>query len=125
MPDSVWFGLDMEPKLPSIFFMTEDSFNLTSLPRETAEYLVTHWDELEISVAGLDGQQSISIELVIDLIAVRVPESVLKNAADELSPSLIKRLEKEPLLHIEFGAPKAFAAAAKARQKERMVTSDG
>lgn len=100
------------------FLVHGNGSHSTSMSDELGEFLDEHWRELQIQIAGSDGELNLGTDQVVTLLSVEVPERLIDLAENDLRPHEVKGLRDDPIIKIEIGSEEAFALRAKQEQQE-------
>ncbi len=79
------------------------------MPKELGAFLDEHWSELQIQIAGSEGELTLETDQVLTLLRIEVPEELVDLAKAELNRYEVERLRDDPLIKIEIGSSQAFA----------------
>ncbi len=96
-----------------LHILRDNGSSESTLEPKLARFLQTHWDELQVDIAGSEGQTVRPVDGVVDLFSIRVPQELMPQAQAELGEFTYKSLQTQPLLQILIGTEKAFESQAK------------
>ncbi|TWT76745.1 hypothetical protein CA13_72430 [Planctomycetes bacterium CA13] len=94
------------------------------IDEQAAMILNTHWDELQISFAGNDCQVAQSVDTILTLFEVRVPDDLMPKLKSEVDSRLWGNLQTEPLISFWIGTAQAFEVKESREQLKRQGGSE-
>jgi hypothetical protein len=101
------------------FLVHGSGSNSTSMQKEMGEFLDEHWNELQIEIAGSQGQLDVKTDDVVTLLTIEVPDELLDLAESNLSRYEVEQLRDGPTIKIEIGSDEAFVRRAEQEKNER------
>lgn len=115
------FRINRDDVKSEIHLIRNNGSSTMSLQPQLADFFETHWDELEVTIAGVDAQVTESVDTIVPLIEIRLPEALQSLAEQELGSLGLHT--SAALFQVTLGGEKAFADRDKLEQAKRTASS--